>query len=84
MNDLKEVHWPRSERERLGLELRMERRELRTTQKWMAGYRRLALAGWLAFLGALLAHPSAKAEALPEHSMACVCVDGGIPKMATT
>jgi len=73
-------------------ELTVTRRELRTATKWVVGYRRLALVGWLAFLGALLAHPSAEAETLPENSLACVdeaawteqvsLMGAGIPQLA--
>lgn len=46
-------------------------RDLRTAQRWTTGYRRLALLGWLAFLGALLWQPSAHADTLPAGSLAC-------------
>lgn len=47
-------------------------RELRTSQRWCTGYRRLALAGWIAFTAALLWQPDAHAETLPQDSIACV------------
>lgn len=50
----------------------MLQRDLRTEQRWTAGYRRLALLGWLAFLGVLLWQPSAHADTLPAGSLACV------------
>lgn len=50
----------------------MLQRELKTAQRWTTGYRRLALLGWLAFLGALLWQPSAHADTLPAGSLACV------------
>lgn len=50
----------------------MLQRDLRTEQRWATGYRRLALLGWLAFLGALLWQPSAHADTLPAGSIACV------------
>lgn len=50
----------------------MLQRELKTSQRWTTGYRRLALLGWLAFLGALLWQPSAHADTLPAGSLACV------------
>lgn len=50
----------------------MLQRDLRTERRWTTGYRRLALLGWLAFLGALLWQPSAHADTLPAGSLACV------------
>jgi hypothetical protein len=47
-------------------------RELRTSQRWCTGYRRLALAGWIAFTAVLLWQPDAHAETLPRDSVACV------------
>lgn len=47
-------------------------RELRTSQRWCTGYRRLALLGWIAFTAALLWQPDAHAETLPAGSVACV------------
>lgn len=47
-------------------------RDLRTAQRWTTGYRRLALLGWLAFVGAMLWQPSAHADTLPAGSLACV------------
>lgn len=46
-------------------------RELKTAQRWCTCYRRLALLGWLAFVGALLWQPSAHADTLPAGSLAC-------------
>lgn len=46
-------------------------RELKTAQRWNTGYRRLALLGWLAFVGALLWQPEAHADTLPAGSLAC-------------
>lgn len=50
----------------------MLQRDLKTAQSWTTGYRRLALLGWLAFLGAMLWQPSAHADTLPAGSLACV------------
>lgn len=50
----------------------MLQRDLKTAQSWTTGYRRLALLGRLAFLGALLWQPSAHADTLPAGSLACV------------
>lgn len=47
-------------------------RELRTSQRWTTGYRRLALAGWIAFTAVLLWQGDAHAETLPASSIACV------------
>lgn len=47
-------------------------RELRTSQRWCTGYRRLALLGWLAFTGTLLWQSDVHAETLPQDSIACV------------
>lgn len=50
----------------------LAQRELRTAQRWCTGYRRLALAGWIAFTAALLWQPDAQADTLPAGSLACV------------
>ncbi len=46
-------------------------RDLNTSQRWCSGYRRLALLGWLAFVGAV-ALQDARADTLPQDSLACV------------
>lgn len=56
-------------------------RELRTACKWRDGYRRLALLGWLAFVGALLLQPEAHAETLPANSIVCVDEDAWLAQM---
>jgi hypothetical protein len=80
MPDLKEIHWPRSERERLDLELRMERREHRNTNRMLTVYRYLAIIGWLMAIGTALM-PQAKADTLPANSIACVDQDAWLAQM---
>lgn len=47
-------------------------RELRTSQRSCSGYRRLALLGWIAFTAALMWQGGARADTLPQDSLACV------------
>ena len=81
MTDLRELHWPRTQLEQANLELRMERREHRNTRRWRDGYRRLALLGWLAAIGAAFI-PQAKADTLPANSIACVDQDAWLAQMS--
>ena len=80
MTDLRELHWPRTSLEQASLELRMERKEHRTTRRWLTAYRRLALLGWLAAIGAAFI-PQARADTLPANSIACVDQEAWLAQM---
>ena len=55
-------------------------RELRRAYRWRDIYRRLALLGWLAFVGALMLQ-DAKADTLPGGSIVCVDEDAWLTQM---
>lgn len=76
------------------MELTVAQRELRTCERYRTGYRRLALLGWLAFVGAIaLQSTPAPADTLPQDSLACVdepawseqmsLMGAGIPALAS-